>query len=173
MIRCDHCKTPAKSRVLHEGEFWCWPCHQLAKQEGANTGEATAIARDEIPGGMWVENYGPDPVKVYSHSERRRLLKQIRYDKTTGQPYVLTEKENFAPMPGTDKDAAGIPNPIGYRDLSAAAIIARNGRASLDPDETVDSLAGGPRLDRADPDDIPNEPGYRVPGVRYFSYLED
>jgi len=32
--------------------------------------------RDDIPGGMVLENYGPEPVTVYSHSERRKLLKQ-------------------------------------------------------------------------------------------------
>lgn len=171
MITCDRCQQPAKSRVLHDGQFWCHPCHEASK--GWRTGEARSIARDEIPGGMWLENYGPEPVKVYSHTERRALLNTVQYDKTTGKPYILTEKENFAPMPGTDRDAQGIPNPIGYRDLSAAAIIARNGRASLDPDETLDSLCKGPRLDRSDPDDVPNDPTYRDPRVRHFSFDSD
>ena len=33
-----------------------------------------AIVRDEIPGGMVVENGFPEPITVYSHSEHRRLL---------------------------------------------------------------------------------------------------
>lgn len=31
--------------------------------------------QDEIPGGLWVENLGKDPVKVYSHSERLAIAK--------------------------------------------------------------------------------------------------
>lgn len=34
----------------------------------------SAVIADDIPGGMWVENGFPEPVKVYSHSEHRRLL---------------------------------------------------------------------------------------------------
>lgn len=174
---CERCGTVARSRVLHEfdtgqpAQFWCRPCHEGSK--GWATGQTQNMRHDEIPGGMWLENYGPEPVKVYSHSERRALLNTIQYDKTTGQPYVLTEKDNFAPMPGTDRDAQGIPNPNGYRDLSAAAILARNGRPSLDADETLDSLSGGPRLDRHDPDDVPNDPSFVDPAVRPFKYDSD
>lgn len=128
---------------------------------------ATGIARDEIPGGMWLENYGPHPIKVYSHGERKRIMRTVQFDKTTGKPYILTEKESFAPMPGTDKDAQGIPNPEGYRDLSAAAIIMRNGRRSpFAEGETYDTLAGGSARDPHDPDDIPNDPRYRDPRVQ-------
>ena len=34
----------------------------------------SAVQQDEIPGGLWVENGFPQPIKVYSHSEHRRLL---------------------------------------------------------------------------------------------------
>ena len=34
----------------------------------------SAVISDEIPGGMVVENGFPEPIKVYSHSEHRRLL---------------------------------------------------------------------------------------------------
>ena len=36
---------------------------------GANT-----VHQDEIPGGMWVENGFPHPMKFYSHSEHRAAL---------------------------------------------------------------------------------------------------
>jgi hypothetical protein len=62
--------------------------------------------RDDIPGGLTVENYGPHPITFYSHSERRRYM----------QKQGLRERERFAPMPGTDKDPQGIPNPKGYMD---------------------------------------------------------
>jgi len=61
---------------------------------------------DAIPGGMLVENGVPEPTIVYSHSELRRLR-----DKHGWQV-----KETWAPMPGTDKDPQGIPNPAGYMD---------------------------------------------------------
>lgn len=171
---CERCGREVKSRVLHveEGrppQMWCRSCHEESK--GWRTGDAIAMRHDEIPGGMWLENYGPEPVKVYSHSERRALMRTIQYDKTTGQPYILTEKDNFAPMPGTDRDAQGIPNPNGYRDLSAAAIIARNGRPTAD--ETKDMRAGGAPIDPTDPDDIPNDPTYRDPRARHFNFDSD
>lgn len=79
------------------------------------------IERDEIPGGMLCENYGPTPIRFYSHSERRA------YMKANG----LHEKERFSPMPGSDKDPQGIPNPAGYMDettlANAAELICRNG----------------------------------------------
>ena len=55
-------------------------------------GAGTSI-RDEIPGGIVLENYGPDPIKVYSHSERRRIMKDRG----------LEEFVRHTPVPGTDK----------------------------------------------------------------------
>lgn len=66
----------------------------------------SSIVRDEIPGGIVCENYGPEPIRFFSHSERRR------YMKANG----LVEKEKWCPLPGTDKDPQGIPNPAGYMD---------------------------------------------------------
>jgi hypothetical protein len=62
--------------------------------------------RDEIPGGIVLENYGAKPIRFDSHSERRAYM-----DK-----HFLNEKEKFCPFPGTDKDPMGIPNPAGYMD---------------------------------------------------------
>jgi hypothetical protein len=36
-------------------------------------GHGTAIS-DDIPGGQLIENLGPEPIRVYSESERRRLM---------------------------------------------------------------------------------------------------
>lgn len=70
-------------------------------------GRGTAAPfRDDIPGGLVVENYGPHPITFYSHTERRA------YMKANG----LLEKEKFCPMPGTDVDPQGIPNPRGFLD---------------------------------------------------------
>lgn len=66
----------------------------------------TVFVRDERPGGVVYENYGPQPVRFDSESERRA------YMKANG----LVQREGFKPMPGTDIDPAGIPNPKGYMD---------------------------------------------------------
>lgn len=72
---------------------------------------SSAIAVDGIPGGMVLENYGPNPVTVYSHTERRRLMAEAG----------LELKEKFSPMPGTDIDPAGVQNPKGYVDATTLA----------------------------------------------------
>lgn len=80
--------------------------------------------KDDIPGGVTVENYGPQELTFYSHSERRRYM----------AAHGLREREKFAPMPGTDKDPQGIPNPKGYMDPqtleNARILISRNGKAA-------------------------------------------
>lgn len=90
--------------------------------------------RDDIPGGLVVENYGPHPIRFDSHSERRRYMKA----------HGLFEKEKFCPMPGTDKDPQGIPNPRGYMDPqtleNARILVSRNGQVSGRTDETTGVL---------------------------------
>lgn len=97
------------------------------------------IARDEIPGGIIVENYGPHPMRFDSHSERRA------YMVANG----LTEREKFSPAPGTDIDPAGIPNPKGYVDdytrRAGEAMILRQQGSGCQPTsvEEVDPVASG------------------------------
>ena len=67
---------------------------------------AVSTFRDDIPGGIVVENYGPKPIRFDSHTERRRYMRE----------HGLQERERYSPMPGTDKDPQGIPNPKGYVD---------------------------------------------------------
>jgi hypothetical protein len=64
------------------------------------------IETDSIPGGLVLENYGAHPIKVYSHTEREKVMASAG----------LELKEKFCPTPGTDIDPAGIPNPKGYMD---------------------------------------------------------
>lgn len=64
-------------------------------------------ASDDIPGGVVLENYGPQPVKVYSHTERKRLMKfdtrgRRRVDHL-GREYQLTEAVRHVGVPGSDK----------------------------------------------------------------------
>lgn len=95
-----------------------WPFCPHPKRDGP-----AMLNRDEIVGGITLENYGPKPMTFYSHSERRAYMKQ----------QGLMEKEKFCPAPGTDIDPQGIPNPAGYKDpytlAAGAALIMRNGGA--------------------------------------------
>lgn len=156
-MRCECCGETTKRLILHEQALWCPACH-----EQRDLNPATFMARDEIPGGVIVENYGPHPMRFDSHSERRAFMRTPKVDPKTGQTYILTEKESFAPMPGTDKDAQGIPNPAGYLDpvtiRNAAELICRNGRRDTDP-----GAMGGEPLDLSNPDDVGNEPGASDP----------
>jgi hypothetical protein len=34
------------------------------------------VISDSIPGGQLIENLGPDPIRVYSETERRRIMKE-------------------------------------------------------------------------------------------------
>lgn len=133
-LTCHKCKQPVRSLVQREnGDLWCRAC---IREDDLSKPYAPAVFRDEIPGGQVFENYGRDPIKFYSHSERRLYMKQ----------HGLHERETFAPMPGTDKDPQGIPNPKGYVDeytLNAAAeLIKRNGGAKGNDADTSNLMKG-------------------------------
>jgi hypothetical protein len=58
---CDRCST-----LLEVGD---WPfCPH-------GPGRVTVIS-DSIPGGQLIENLGPEPVRVYSETERQRIMKE-------------------------------------------------------------------------------------------------
>jgi len=116
-IKCDKC-----GHVMQIGEHPFCPHGSIS----------TMFIHDEIAGGLVLENYGPHPIKVYSHSERRRIMKERG----------LQEIEKFCPMPGTDIDPQGIPNPAGFMDPqtleNARVLISRNGQGSgVDPADDV------------------------------------
>lgn len=128
---CEACHAPTRRVILQEtGRLYCPGCHAHARD--LTRGSSTAIVRDDIPGGVTVENYGPTPLTFYSHSERRRYM----------AAHGLHEKEKWCPMPGTDIDPQGIPNPNGYMDPytleSARVLLSRNGAREdpLPPDPT-------------------------------------
>lgn len=134
---------------------YCPTCHvelQVGTWPWCPHGQSRLVAvPDSIIGGITVDNYGPEPITFYSHAERRRYM----------AAQGLAERETWAPLPGTDTDPQGIPNPNGYRDLSAGAILARNGRSSVTPHDPTDRW------------DIPNEPGASDPHLRLFNTTED
>jgi hypothetical protein len=84
----------------------CPDCGLLTRSTKEQVDSHHFIAVDEIPGGMVLENYGKHPIKVYSHTERKQAMARAG----------LELREKFSPMPGTDLDPAGIPNPKGYMD---------------------------------------------------------
>lgn len=84
---------------------------------------------DDIPGGMLLENLGPHPVRVYSHTERRRLM----------QERGLEEYIRHTPVPGTDKSPHTTDWSKGSIDAktmeNAAVLVARQSEPKLTADE--------------------------------------
>lgn len=106
--------------------MWPFCPHPLTEQ-------GVAIQQDEIPGGLTVENYGPHPITFYSHSERRRYM----------EAHGLREREKFCPMPGTDIDPQGIPNPKGYMDAQTLKNGAELLTRSRGPEKEWDPVEAG------------------------------
>lgn len=68
-MTCDRCFKPID--VGAHGEGVC-PYERRS--------HVTAVHGDDIPGGLWVENGFPHPIKVYSHSEHRAKLAANGYE---------------------------------------------------------------------------------------------
>jgi hypothetical protein len=122
-------------------------------------------AEDNIPGGLWLENYGPEPIQVFSHTERKRLLKvgldgKKRRDKTTGQEYELQEMVRHTPVPGTGKS----PHTV---DWSAGSIDAQ----TLENARVLVSRPGARGENGRDPEDVENDPAsvHSSPLLRLFN----
>lgn len=120
-VACDTCGV-----ILQVG------MHPFCPHDGG----APAAFKDGIPGGIVCENYGPNPMRFDSHTERRAYMKA----------HGLQEKEKFCPMPGTDIDPAGIPNPKGFVDpqtlANGAALILRQ-QQGREFDGIADGVLGG------------------------------
>lgn len=130
---CENCRQPTRAVFQQDdGRLFCRPCHSTVKYSRPTT----AVFRDDIPGGLTVENYGPKPITFYSHTERRAYMAR----------QGLYERETFAPMPGTDKDPQGIPNPKGYMDPqtleNARILVSRGSRAEVEPDVPIHLTSG-------------------------------
>lgn len=102
--------TPDSDVITDEGVI-CGKC-KLLIQEGQwpfcphPPAHSSMMIGDEIPGGIVVENYGPHPIRFDSYSA------MAKYREAHGL-YLI---DKFCPMPGTDIDPQGIPNPAGYVD---------------------------------------------------------
>ena len=111
-------------------------------------------AEDNIPGGLWLENYSKDPVKVYSHTERKRLLKvdvdgKVRRDKHTGEPYELQEMVRHTPVPGSNRS----PHTVDWSAGSIDAVTLENARILVSRPATANAES-----ETRDPDDVANDP---------------
>lgn len=78
---CDKC-----GRELVPGDFPFCP-------HGGKGDVSFNVKGDEYPGGIWIENLGPKPVKVYSETERQMIMKRRG----------LKEFVRHMPVPGSDK----------------------------------------------------------------------
>ena len=61
----DDCTCEKCGRVLAIGD---WPMCPHGRP-------SFKVFQDSIPGGLVIENLGPKPVKVYSHSERKDIMR--------------------------------------------------------------------------------------------------
>jgi hypothetical protein len=105
-------------------------------------------AEDNIPGGLWLENYGPEPVKVYSHTERKKLLKvgadgNVRRDK-------IAEMVRHVSVPGTDRS----PHTVDWSAGSIDAVTLDNARILVSRPASQDAGREASR----DPEDVVNDP---------------
>lgn len=60
MTTCDKCGA--------EYAIGDWPFCPHGRYRGT-------VVSDSIPGGQLIENLGPDPIRVYSETERRKIMK--------------------------------------------------------------------------------------------------
>jgi hypothetical protein len=134
-MTCELCAKETRKLVIYKGQFLCPFCYDNLRFEGVERHHHAAF-RDEIPGGITLENYGPKPMTFYTHSERRAYMAS----------QGLHEMEKCCPFPGTDKDPQGIPNPKGYVDAytlaAGAALICRNGAQEPEFDGAASGVLG-------------------------------
>lgn len=123
---CERCGVNLTLRAVAMGvPVWPFCPHGVTKQEPTRS----AYVQDQIPGGLVLNNYGPQPITVYSHSEARAVAA------ANGLEYV----EKFCPTPGTNIDPAGVANPAGYMDTqtleNGKALLLRGSRGSSKEEE--------------------------------------
>ena len=70
---CEKCGQPTRKWVYLDGQMVCPDC----KYAGQRKERATAIIRDEIPGGFVQENFGPKPEVFYSKADMARRAKEL------------------------------------------------------------------------------------------------
>ena len=93
--RCTSCDWIDHDRYEHRSaaEKPCPSCGAPSERFCDFGTHSTNVIRDEIPGGMVIENLTPEPITVYYKSERRRIMDAL------GQEEFVRHQ----PEQGTDK----------------------------------------------------------------------
>ena len=131
--------TQLCTRCAWFGDIWAQPYHNPkcpacggeTERTWAKMPERVMITRDEIPGGVTLENYGHEPVTFYSHSERRAYMKA----------HGLQEMVRHVGVPGSDKSpyttswATSDP----YTLEQARLLLERTGREPVTWDHVTDA----------------------------------
>ncbi len=87
-FKCVSCGTEWEEFTSNPQAVTC--CGQRAKKVWK---KAVTVQQDSIEGGVWIENMGDQPVKVYSESERKRYMRERG----------LEDFVRHTPTPGSDK----------------------------------------------------------------------
>lgn len=91
-LSCENCgKEWDRSCTISKRNEPCDDCGSEVVQVYVPNGFMTF--QDDIPGGMMIENLGPVPVKIYSHTERKNIMKQRK----------LVEMVRHTGVPGSDR----------------------------------------------------------------------
>jgi len=116
-----------------EGEIWARayeypPCPECGGSTERIWRRSAKVVPDEFPGGLTLENLGPDPVTVYSRSELKRELKARNLE-----PFV-----RHAPLPGTDRSphTTSWAVPCAYTLEQARILLERVGQPALPTKDT-------------------------------------
>ena len=85
MATCDRCLRPIEDEAEH-GLFLC--PFEPRPHQGAR------YFQDQVPGGLWVEHFTPEPIRFDSHSEKRAYMKR----------HGFIERVRHLGTPGSDKN---------------------------------------------------------------------
>ena len=105
--RCTSCDWTDHDRFEHRShEALACPACGAASERFCDFGSGSAnIVRDEIPGGMLIENLTPEPIRVYHKSEKRRIMDALGVEEfVRHQPEQGTDKSKH-----TQSWAVGVP----------------------------------------------------------------
>lgn len=123
--RCTACEWTAEIWAQPFENPPCPSCNGVTERLWT---ASAAVVGDELPGGQWIENLGPQPIRFDSKKDI------VRYAKAHGmEPFV-----RHTPIPGTDKSpyttSWAVTSP--YQLEAAAALVARMGTVKSPPTET-------------------------------------
>jgi hypothetical protein len=120
----------------------------FCKGDPADHGRASfATKREDYPGGIVLHNLGKEPVRVYSESQRKRIMAERG----------LVEAVRHVPVPGTDSSPHTTDWARGTVDLDAAAVlVTRTGSRGKDVEHTPETAdKSGTSASWHSPGDVP------------------